>query len=288
MSDARFRRVTDLFVRGKTIDLPDGSHLWVQVINAYERDECLSDAQTARARLILALKEKGDERTKVQARLADYGRPIMEADLARARASAKIPQVLAELRDDPEWKERMDIVLRTDFDEASKPATSEEIALLADIQQQVLAEMNTREQEETEYLTRKFARMSDEEFLEDWVHEWIERRGTELATGEYQLTEIWYATRYCEAQTDELGNLSHARCNGHRDRVFPTKSDARAAPNELQELIRIALSELNMAGSDPKDLASPPSSSASPPQPSAEAASTPSTSTVTPPPPPGT
>ncbi len=288
MADSRFRRVTDLFVRGKTVDLPDGEHLWVQVVNSYERDECLSDAQVARSRLILALKEKGDERTKVEARLVDYGRPMMEDDLARARASTKSPEILTALREDPEWKERMEIILRTDFDESARPPTGEELAFISKAQEEVIAELGRREQEEQEFLRRRYSRLSEEEFVQDWVNEWIDRRGTELATAEYQLTEMWYATRFCEATKDEYGNLHHNRCNGHRERVFPSKADARSAPNELQDLIRAALSELNMAGVDPKDSASSPNSSDSSPPPNEAGESGPSSSTATPPPPPGT
>ncbi len=129
--------------------------------------------------------------------------------------------------------------------------------------------------------------MSDEEFIDVWVEEWLDRRGSDLATAEFRLTELWYATRYCDAVMQD-GALDHTRCEGHRVPVFESKLDARSAPQELQELLRSALDELNLAGRDPKDSDSPPSSSDSLPSPSAEAESTPSTSTETPTTVPGT
>jgi hypothetical protein len=284
----RFRRLTDLFVNGKAVPMPDGSHLWIQVINAYERDEAISDAQVARARIVLALKAEGRERIKVEGRLAEVGKDFMAADLAQAKAEIKTPDFADEMRADPEWKERMDIVLRTDFDEAAKPPTDAEATLMAKINAEVLAEFEKREKDEIAFLERKFARLSDEEFLDEWVEEWLERRGSELATAEYRLTELWYATRYCDAVTAQDGVLDHTRCEGHRTSVFETKADARSAPTELQEILRSALDELNVGGRDPKDSDSPPSSSDSQPAPSAPGESAPSTSTAVPSTAPGT
>lgn len=283
----RFRRLTELFVQGKAVDLPGGGHLWVQVINSFERDECLSDAQVSRARLILALKDQGHERLKVQGRLAEIGLDAMAKELAEARAGAKSGDFADEMRDDPDWKERMNIILRTDWDNAAKPPTEGELLTMQKINEEVLGELVRREEEETEFLVRRFRRMDEEEFVDEWVNEWVERRGSGLATQEYRLTELWYAARYCDARPNEEGELDHTRCEGHRERVFETKQDARSAPNELQELLRGALDELNLAGRDPKDSDSPASSSDSPPTPSEPEESTPSTSTETPVPVPG-
>lgn len=283
----RFRRLTELFVNGKAVPMPDGTHLWVQVVNSFERDEAISDAQVARARIVLALKGDGKERIKVEGRLAEIGKDAMAGDLARAKAEMKTGDFADEMRVDPEWKERMDIALRTDFNTAAKPATDEETTLMAKINAEILAEFAKREDDECSFLERSYERMSDEEFIDVWVEEWLDRRGSDLATAEYRLTELWYATRYCDASGPE-GALDHTACEGHRVPVFESKADARSAPQELQELLRAALDELNLAGRDPKDSDSPPNSSDSSPQPSAAEASSPSTSTETPATVPGT
>lgn len=287
LTTQRFRRLTDLFVNGKAVPMPDGSHLWIQVINAFERDEAISDAQVARARIVLALKADGRERVKVEGRLAEIGKDSMATDLAQAKAEVKTPDFAEEMRADPEWAERMNIVLRTDFNTAAKPATEQEALFMSRINDEVLAEFAKREADERSFLERSYARMTDEEFITVWVEEWLDRRGSDLATAEYRLTELWYATRYCDAVVQD-GVLDHTRCEGHRLSVFESKLDARSAPQNLQELLRAALDDLNLGGNDPKDSGSPPSSSDSPPAPSAEAESTPSTSTQTPPTVPGT
>jgi hypothetical protein len=284
----RFRRLTDLFVRGKAVAMPDGTHLWVQVINSFERDECISDAQVARSRIVLALKEDGRERVKVEGRLAELGKDVMALDLAQAKAEGKTPEFADEMRVDPEWKERMELVMRTDFDQAAKPPTEEENLLMAKTNAEVLAEFAQREKDEIAFLERKYLRLNDEDFISEWVDAWLERRGGDLATAEYRLTELWYASRFCEANVGDDGELDHNPCNGHRERVFESKADARSAPEELQDLLRAALDEVNLTGRDPKDSDSPPSSSDSLPTPNEPAESTPSTSTQTPATAPGT
>lgn len=277
----RFRRLTDLFVDGRTVTLPDGTYLWVQVINAFERDECISDAQVARSRLILALKEDGTERLKIEARLIERGRSEMEADIAQAKVDDKYSDIVAELEDDPEWTERVAILRRTDFTSAAKPTEEAERAVVDKILTEWTGAIEARLDDEREYQRLHYARVADDELLDDYLEMWMDRRGVELGSAEYSLTEIWYATRYCDATPDSAGTLDHTRCEGHTQRVFETKRDARSAPDGLQKLISRALAEMAMVGRDPKGSASPASSSASSRTPSVAEESTPSTSIET-------
>lgn len=289
MPKQRYRRLTDLFTVGRVVPMPDGSNLWVQAINTFERDEAISDAQVARARIILALKQNGAERIKVDGRLAELGNAVLADELARSKSERKASDYADEMRVDPEWKERMEIVLRSDWEEAAKPPEPEELALLTRLNQEVIAEFAHRQEEEFNFLTNRYLAMTDEELLDEWVEEWLDRRGSELATAEFRLTEMWYATRYCDAKVDpDSGEADHEPCEGHGDRVFESKADARSAPEELQQLIRSALDELNLSGRDPKGSDSPPNSSGSSPTPSEPGEFTPSTSAATPEPPPGT
>lgn len=289
MAVNRYRRITDLFVRGKSVTLPgDNGYLWVQAINSFERDECISDAQVSRSRLILALRESGDERMKVKARLAERGLDSMIEDLATVRAEGKLGDFTDQMRDDPDWKERMEIILKTDYESTSKPLTEEEVLLMAKVNAAVMEELQKRQKDEHDFLVRSLGRMAEDDFIDEWVEEWLDRRGGILAQGEYQLTEIWFATRFCEAQPKEDGELDHSKCDGHRERLFQTKNDARSAPDELQTLLRDALLDLNIEGRDPKDSGSDPNSSGSSPTPSEVEASTPSTPDAAPSTDPGT
>lgn len=283
----RFKRLTDLFVQGKTVKLPDGTYLWVQAINAYERDECISDAQTARSRLVMALRERGDEHVKIEARMAERGRDAMVVDLATAKVEGKYADIVADIEADPDWKERVEMLRRKD-DAISTPLSTEESELLQKVSDDWYAEISSRVEAEQAHLVEHYTRVDDQDLLHDYLEAWLDRRGSDVATAEYALTELWYATRYCEATVDADGTVSHARCGGHPERVFESKTEARAMPDGLRELLVQALAELTWAARDPKDSASPQSSSDSSPTPNEPAESTPSTSTETPDAPPGT
>lgn len=284
----RLRRITDLFVRGREVELPDGSCLWIQAINSYERDECVSDAQVARSRMVLALKQDGSERLKIEARLAERGRAVLEADLVSVKVDEKYPQIVAALEDDPDWTERANIIRRTDFAEAALPADPAERDYLAKVSQEWNDEIQRRLDDERAWLVNHYHRCDDATFMDEYLDAWLDRRGGDSAAAEYSLTEMWYATRYCDANKTDDGTWDHARCNGHPTRVFDSKNDARSAPDELQRLIRNALLDLLMAGRDPKGSANPRNSSDSSPTPNEAAESTPSTSTETLQLPPGT
>lgn len=284
---SRFRRLTELFVNGKAVDLTDGTYLWVQALNSYQRDECVSDAQVARSRLVMALREKGDERLKIEGRYFESGKVAMVQDLAAHRSSAKMGEYVEDMRADPEWSERMDILLRTDDSDTAKPLTLEEVELLSRVNRAVMDEMSKRENEEQAFLVQKYEKMPDDELIDEWTDDWLEGRGGEIASAEYKLTEIWYATRWCNA-TPTDGDLDHSGCDGHREKVFENRAEVRDVTDDLKRLIISTLTDLNLAGNDPKGSASAANSSRSSPTPSEAEESKGSTSTETPSEPPGT
>lgn len=257
----RLRRVTDLFVDGTVVVLRDGSFLWVQALNPFERDECVSDAQVARARLVMAMRESGSERIKVEGRFEEAGRDACIKELAAVKADEKYSSIIAEVQDDPEWTERMEILRRTDFDNAAKPPTQDEVILIAKIEKDFFSEVRDRTEAEKDYQIKSLERLSQEDFLAEYAEAWMDKRGGRLAQEEYQLTEMWFATRLCEATKNDDGDYDHSACGTHDIRLFESKADARSAPQGLQELLSEALRELSMGNRDPKDSGSLPSSS---------------------------
>jgi hypothetical protein len=271
MSQQRFRRLTDLFVDGVAIPVADGTHLWLQALNNFERDECISDAQVARARFIMAMREHGDERAKIETRMEIVGRDQFVADLAAAKTDAKYQTIASRLEDDPEWTEKIGIIRRTDFTNNSS-ATPEERELVDKLLTEWSEELNKRIDDELEYLKQHYASVPDEELLHDYLEAYMERRGDDIANAEYMLTELWYGARYCDAIAADDSALDHSACNGHEERVFASKADVKAAPERLQKVLREGLQKLAMSLRDPKGSGSPQSSSDSSPAPSAPAA----------------
>jgi len=280
MGKAKYKRVTDLYVQGTEVELADGSVIWMQVLNPYERDEAVHDAQVARSRIVMALRKDGSERLKVEAKMVEAGVDAVIVEMAEVKAGAKVADIVAEIQSDPEWRERIEIMERTDVEQSSAPLSGEEAILLAQIHTEYLQEVLKREKDERDYQERRLRRASEDELRDEFVELWLEKRGSTLATAEYVLTEMWFGARVCESTKTEDG-FSHDQCGGHAERVWDSKNEVRGLPEGLQELLRDAINTLAMDARTAKNSDRQGSSSDSSPLPSEPAESTPSTPTAT-------
>jgi hypothetical protein len=271
MASARFKKLTDLYVRRLRVEgLPDDMDVYVRAINSFERDECAEAATIARSRMIMALENKGEERLKIEARFAEFGTDKMRDELVEARMEDKIPEVVNGIRDDPEWRERMAVLERSDND-SGRAMTESEVELISKLNTEFFDEMNRRRDEEEELQKLLTSQMDDEELLQAYLKEWLEKRARKLANEEYNLTEVLLATEW-----------------GDGEKLFESKKDVRDAPGDLYEAILSTLQKMAMDDRDPKDSASDQSSSGSSPSPNAAEASDNSGLTATPTEPPGT
>jgi hypothetical protein len=263
---SRLRRVTDLFVRGKEVALPDGSMLFVRALNSFERAEALSAAQSAKARFTLALEDGGEELEKIEALLAELGREVFVERLAQARAMQESGKIVTAIEADDEWVERLEILRRNDSSDSATPLTPEEVALIAKIGTDFMAEVDRRRSAEMEYQTHALDGAGDHTLIDEYKKLWLEQRGNAIANAEYRLTELWYATRICAAvgaadSGSSPTTLDHLACAGHAEALFDTRADVREAPDDLVDLLTATLAEVDMGASDPKGSPSPASSS---------------------------
>lgn len=289
LSRAKYRKVTDLYVTGAELVLKDGTVMWLQVLNPFEMEEARHAAQSARARLVMALQNHGgDEMAYVEAALWSDGIEQAREKVLDFKAAGSVMEAVLAIKNDPDWKERLDILDRTDADET--PLEPAEKELFQKLQLEYVAEVQRRVQDEESYLAQELAKAGREELLEEYKRLYIDRRGAEVANSEFRVTEVFYGARVCEGKQlegDEVG-WDHSGCEGHQVQVFESKAEVRSLPEELAEQIGLAYQHLAMSLRDAKDLDRLASSSVSSRQPSAEAASTPSTPDETPSDAPGT
>lgn len=270
----KYKRVQDLFVEGAVLELPDGQPVWVQVLNPFEAEDCRAAAQTARARIMLALREHGsDEEMQLRSRYAQAGREGAIEHIAEYEANRKLPQLLEELRYDPEWVERLDMAEQTDV--MAREMTDAERELLVQINREYLAEVSKRIEDEKDFHVRQLESLDDEALYARYRDAWVERSGTDRMIAEYELSETYYAARACDATRVE-GEWDHTGCD-HTQRIFESKEEARGAVAGLLALIRQTLGEIQITVQEGKGSGSPTSSSGSSPTPSSLEGSTPST-----------
>jgi hypothetical protein len=279
LSRTKYKRVPDLYVEGTEIVLKSEGEegptvVWAQTLNPFERDEATHDAQIARARLTLALKQ-GDERQKVQAVFIRDGREVAIVKVAEYHSNQAMGKAIDDLAVDPDWSERVEIMNRSD-DILAKPMEDAEQELLATINQEYLTEVLSRQSDERDFQLERLEKVTDDDLLEEYLDIYLERRGAEVASAEYQLTELWYALRVCAGVQGEDGKWDHSACESHALTVYETKAEVRALPDELQKVYFEAMGKLNMSVRDARFSARQGSSSDSSPLPSEAAESTPS------------
>lgn len=276
----RRKQIQDLFVVGHEVELPDATYLWVQVLNPFQRGEAISAAQVARSRIVMALRDDGEELLKIKAKLASEGRDTMMEQLARAKADLKQADFISELEDDPDWSERAKILFETDLANTATPAIPEERKLVDKIASEWFAEIEKRTTNEYDYLMGTYRGLPDDELVAEYADHWMTVRGQIVARDEYQLVELLHGTRMCAATIGDKPD--HAACAGHPEKFFLDRDDVRSAPEGLLDLLRDAHNSLAMNSRDPKGSAKPSNSSEPSPSPDALAGSTPSMSTATP------
>lgn len=249
---AKYRKVTDLYVEGTVVELRGGTPLWVQALNPYELDEVRHDAQIARARLTLALKgpEGGDERKKVESAFYEDGRDRAVLGIAQYRAGKKLPDMVEAVRNDPDWKERLDILERSD-DILAKPIEDPERELLDRINKEYVEEIEARHNRELDWQKKSLEQTTDAQLIEEYADAYLDRRASELARGEYELAEMFYAARVCDA-VKKGDDWDHEKCQ-HKMRAFESKAEVRDLPEGLQKVLKAGLAELNLAVREAKN-----------------------------------
>ncbi len=286
MPNAKYRRVTDLYVTGTEVVLRDGTPIWMQVLSPFEVQNAKREAQIARSRMVLALKdEDSGEMKRARGAFLDDGRDAVIERMVDARSQKALYKSMLQMRDDPDWKEHLDILERG-TDGTAQPPTEDEERLIDNLNRKYTEELERRHTTEREYLRERLSAMSDEDLWQDYLDLWLQNAGDSAAVVEYQLHQILHGARVCEGLQTADG-WDHTPCDSHREQVFDAPEDVRNLPQGLLDLLLDAAQRVDLSEREAKNSDRQASSSGSSRLPSAEEASTASTPAETPAPRPG-
>lgn len=247
---SRYRRVTDLYVRGTEVLLRDDSVLWVQTLNPFEVDEARRDAAAARSRAILTVREIGtSEYESVRANLAMRGRQAVMEDICGLQETQWYIKAVQEIQVDDTWKERVEIMARSE-ELIAIPPEAEEQELLAKIQGDYIAEIQKRATAEHDYEMMRLAQLSHEELLEKYGEAWMEHRGNAVGIKEYEIAETYFGSRVCDAVVNEDGSYDHEACKQHRELAWESKEEVKDLPEDLYQQIRAGFDAIAMTDRD--------------------------------------
>lgn len=282
----RLRQVVDLYTAGKVAVLKDGSPIWVQALNPFEHDTARNEAQIAKARITMAIKEFGSaEQEKVRMFFFEDGIDEARAKVVDAKVAEALPKLIERLRNDPEWSEKLDVLERGLEDLARVPEESE-IQLLEKLSDEYTSELGERLASEREFLVDQFADATEDALWDEYLDWYMMRRASEVQLAEYRLHQVLFGVRWCEGELED-GHWRHDLCDGHRERVFHDKEEVRQAPEELIIFLMTETEDIEVSVREAKNLEGQGSSSDSSPLPREAEESTASIPEETPPEPPG-
>lgn len=283
----RLRQVIDLYTEGATVVLRDDLPVWVQPLNPFEQDTARNEANIAKSRVTLAIREHDEEeKLTVRTFFFEDGEDKARERLVDAKVNENATKVFTSIRTDPEWRERMQILDRGD-ENTAKPLGESEVELLQRIALEYSAELGKRLDSERDYWTSHYAGMDAESLWEDYFAWWIDRRAGEVMLSEFRQHQVLFGVRLCDAtRLDETSPWNHSACD-HKQCLFANHEELRAAPGALLQELFDAVDSLDMTVHDAKNSRRQGSSSDSSPLPSEAAESTASTQDGTPPERPG-
>lgn len=258
MGRSKYRKVTDLFVHGHELVLTEDDDgpvvVWMQALNPFELDQVRSRAHGVRGRVVLALEEHGsDELSRFEAAMRERGDAGVVQQILQMRDGELTVDAIAEVNADPDWTERLNIVAEAEED--SESLTDEEQQVVSEINREYLKEIRKIHELEIERLRGRLEAADHEDLIDEFKELWITQRGNERAMAEYQIAEIAFAARVCDATRDEDGRWDHTGCN-HRERIWETIEEVRDLPAEVQERLAEAMRELNLSQQEAKSFRS--------------------------------
>lgn len=276
-SRAKYRKLPDLYVRGTELPFEDGTVMWLQVMNPFELEEARRDAQVAKARFILAMKEVGSpDYDNLRGVFAARSTDQIVDEICDIYYPEHFTKAMESVETDSEWKERVEVLRRAD-EVINLPEEDPEHKLLTKINTDWLTEVNKRVQDEQDYLRRELEALEVDQLFERYEEQWVERRGTAIAMSAYNLAEVFYSCRVCDAVKTDDG-YNHDACD-HKMRVWETKEEIKELPEELFTVVRQGLTAVSMTVREAKNSDRLLSSSASSQQPNQVEESTASTQT---------
>ena len=280
---SKYKRTTDLYTDGREVVLDDGGVIFLRALNPLERQEAMGDAAAARARIVLALEEiDSDEQVKVRGAFYTDGREVTINFILTGKTGEMISRVASEVREEKEWKEKLEVFDRS-AEIKARPMEDIEHQLLLKIETDFLAEVNRRYDNERENQKMQYELMSDGVIIDELLEQWRDKRGQDVADNEFRVTELWYAARACDGVHNDADNTwDHGACEGHKLQVFATKDEVAKLPDRLMQLLLEEGAMLNMSVREAKNSARLQSFSDSSLQPSVPEESTPYIPTETP------
>jgi hypothetical protein len=282
----RLKRITDLFVEGTALELGRDSVgapvvVWVNKLNSFEDDECRKDGLAARSEKLMELDEHHPDVMNARSQLAKWDRDQLVEQAAQQKYDEDYLAALDDIESEEGWKEKLTYLRRMDelHTDADVPVDDPRREKYAEINEAFFNRVREIAEGLQADRRKELLNLSVEELTENFVDDVKNRIAMSSFMEERRISEIWFATRDCQALPTDNG-LDHSGCD-HRKRMLENRADVRTLPEAVIVRIVEVLTEMTVDRRAAGNSDAPANSSESSEQPNPVEESTVSTQEVT-------
>lgn len=271
-------RLTQLFLEGTEVVLetPDGSAkipVYVAKLNAFEEEEANQQGRIARARRVNSHRElHTPEWEMLQERRRNVASLQMIEEILVSREPRLFTKVLADVRSDDDWRERMEVIEFSDL----STLDADGIALVQQYQADLQRELIHRQNEATAELRTELIDLPRNALEDHYEEAWLEQRGFDAYGDERARQQLYLAMRTCVAEPPADGEKwDHGSCD-HQQLFLASAGEVSRLPQYVRDKVEAAYASVAVSPSLARFTDALASSSASPEHSAQEEASTPS------------
>ena len=268
--NARFKRVTDLFVEGEEVYLGDDPAgdpvvIWVNKLNSFEIEEARRDGIVQRGLMMRDLaKEDNPNR---QAFFAELNL-LTDEKLREAWVNQKVEELYLEVLDEVEtsleMREKVEMMRRlpTLLDDTGAAPDDPRRQQLADLQTEYVEAIRKGQEKRQHEALREAQDFTREDLEASYFEKWRERQTLDLFMEERRITEIFIAARECFAVRNGAAGWDHSTCD-HNTRLLPERSLVKKMPPAIIGRLVDVLDNMTSSQREAGNSDAPASSSAS-------------------------
>lgn len=306
----RYKRMTDLWRPGTIVTYVDALpgddsvepplpgepavYVWVQKLNRFESEEARADADAARTRTEMLLRDMDSEEYKVVVHTStQFDREQLSEAIVASKYAKHMAEAANSVQADKDWHDRLDVIQRTDTNDAD----AEELELVSTLTRTYFEEVNKRVEDRDAKERERVETLDEDVLRKEYVDGYVESRGMAVWQSQLRLGEVLFGIRTCDAVpcSSIPGHTGNDRClEGYHhqscdhEKLYEDYAEVRGLPDALFDKYVGAFNRVNVAAGQAKGLGSRVRSSVQSAPPSAPEDSTASTPAATSPEPGGT
>lgn len=248
----RLKRITDLFVEGKELNLGDDETgtpvlVWVNKLNSFEDEEARNDGMAARTERMLSLTDDHPDVKLVTGQMADLDQQKLAEVAARQSYDEDYLAAMDDIDADPEWAEKLLYLRRgpTLHNDADLPEGDPRREKWEKTQAEYYTATQERAEKRQKDRRQEYEQLSRQELTEKYMENLKNRLAMEAFLEERRITELFFAARDCQGTRVGDNEFEHSQCD-HRKRLMADRKDIRTLPSTVITRIVETLAEVTV------------------------------------------